>query len=214
MVWGGLPDPPRYQGLRRKLVAHLRSQGITDERVLAAMERVPRHVFLESGLWEHAYEDRALPIAGGQTISQPYTVAFQTQLLNVELGCKVLEIGTGSGYQAAILAELGAEVYSVERVRDLHQRAKALLQALGYRVHVRWGDGRLGWPTHAPYDRILLTAAAAEIPDALLSQLAEGGRLVAPVGAPNTPQSMILLVKQNGQLYQTEHGHFRFVPLQ
>lgn len=209
-----LPDPPRYQGLRRKLVAHLRAQGITDERVLAAMEKVPRHLFVESGLWEHAYEDRALPIAGGQTISQPYTVAFQTQLLEIVPGCKVLEIGTGSGYQAAILAEMGAEVYSIERVRELYQKAKALLANLGYRVYLRWGDGRLGWPTHAPYDRILLTAAAPELPPPLIAQLAEGGRLVAPLGAPNSTQAMILLVKKNGQLHQTQHGHFRFVPLQ
>lgn len=207
-------DPPRYQGLRRKLVAHLRAQGITDERVLAAIEKVPRHVFLESGLWEHAYEDRALPIAGGQTISQPYTVAFQTQLLQVEPGCKVLEIGTGSGYQAAILAELGVEVYSIERVRELYERSRRILQALGYKVHLRWGDGRLGWPTYAPYERILLTAAAPEVPPALINQLAEGGRLVAPRGAPHSMQEMICLSKQAGQLQETRHGHFRFVPLE
>ncbi len=207
-------DLPRYQGLRRKLVRYLRSQGIADERVLAALEKVPRHLFLESGLWEHAYEDRALPIAGGQTISQPYTVAFQTQLLQVEPGCKVLEIGTGSGYQAAILAELGAEVYSIERVRELYERSRRILQALGYKVHLRWGDGRLGWPTYAPYDRILLTAAAPEIPQALIPQLAEGGRLVAPRGAPHTTQEMIRLVKQNNQLQESQHGHFRFVPLE
>lgn len=211
---GFLIDPPRYQGLRRKLVAHLRSQGLMDERVLSAVEKVPRHLFLESGLWEHAYEDRALPIAGGQTISQPYTVAFQTQLLQVKPGCKVLEIGTGSGYQAAILAELGAEVYSIERVRELYERSRRILQALGYKVHLRWGDGRLGWPTYAPYNRILLTAAAPEIPHALLPQLAEGGRLVAPRGAPHTTQEMILLTKQNGQLQESQHGHFRFVPLE
>ena len=207
-------DLPLYQGLRRKLVGYLRSQGITDERVLSAVEKVPRHLFLESGLWEHAYEDRALPIAAGQTISQPYTVAFQTQLLQVEPGCKVLEIGTGSGYQAAILAELGAEVYSIERVRELYERSRRILQALGYKVHLRWGDGRLGWPTYAPYDRILLTAAAPEIPPALIMQLAEGGQLVAPRGAPNTTQEMILLTKRNGQLQESHHGHFRFVPLQ
>ncbi len=209
-----LPDPPRYQGLRRKLVDHLRGQGITDERVLAAMEKVPRHLFIESGLWEHAYEDRALPIAGGQTISQPYTVAFQTQLLEIVPGCKVLEIGTGSGYQAAILAEMGAEVYSIERVRELYQKTKVLLNNLGYRVHLRWGDGRLGWPTHAPYDRIILTAATPEIPSSLISQLAEGGRLVAPLGEPNSNQAMTVLVKKNGQFRQTQHGYFRFVPLQ
>jgi protein-L-isoaspartate(D-aspartate) O-methyltransferase len=207
-------DLPKYQGLRRKLVEHLRLQGITEERVLAAIGKVPRHLFLESGLWEHAYEDRALPIAGGQTISQPYTVAFQTQLLAVEPGCRVLEIGTGSGYQAAILAEMGAEVYSIERVRELYQRAKALLHGLGYSVHLRWGDGRLGWPTHAPYDRILLTAAAPEVPEPLLQQLAEGGRLVAPIGPPQAPQEMILLIKKDGQLHESRHGRFRFVPLQ
>jgi protein-L-isoaspartate(D-aspartate) O-methyltransferase len=179
-----------------------------------ALEKVPRHFFLESALWEHAYEDKALPIAGGQTMSQPYTVAFQTQLLAVEPGQKVLEIGTGSGYQTSILAELGAKVFSVERVLELYQRAKSILSHLGYRIQLRWGDGRLGWPTYALYDRILFTAATPEVPPALFEQLAIGGRLVVPLGAPHEVQEMMLFIKAPDQtIRESRHGRFRFVPL-
>lgn len=206
-----MEDTPRYQGLRRRLIGQLRAKGIQDERVLAAMERVPRHLFVHPTLREHAYEDRALPLAAGQTISQPYTVAFQTQLLAVEPGHKVLEIGTGSGYQTAILCELGAQVYSVELERSLYEQAQKLLMRLGYQPFLRWGDGRFGWPTHAPFDRILLTAATDEVPETLFTQLKEGGILVAPVG--KTSQVMTRFKKEKGQIRKEEQGYFRFVPL-
>lgn len=209
-----LADLPRYQGLRQKLVELLRRKGIQDEAVLAAIAAVPRHLFLESGLWEHAYEDRALPILAGQTISQPYTVAFQTELLAVKPQHKVLEIGTGSGYQAAILAHMGAIVYSIEKSRELYLHAQRILRLLGYAVYQRWGDGQLGWPKHAPFDRILLTASTPVVPPALFEQLAPQGRLVAPIGASNENQEMTLFVKEaDGRLTKTVHGHFRFVPL-
>ncbi|RMF52095.1 MAG: protein-L-isoaspartate(D-aspartate) O-methyltransferase [Bacteroidetes bacterium] len=205
-------DSPRQQGLRRKLVQQLEQKGIKDPAVLAALRRVPRHLFVEPTFIELAYEDRALPIACGQTISQPYTVAYQTELLQVSPGHKVLEIGTGSGYQCAILCELGAEVYSVELERALYEQARERLTRLGYRPFLRWGDGRLGWPTYAPFDRILVTAGAAEIPPALLDQLAEGGRLVAPVGT-GPDQTMLVITRQGNQLKQEAKGLFRFVPL-
>ncbi|GIV23138.1 MAG: protein-L-isoaspartate(D-aspartate) O-methyltransferase [Bacteroidia bacterium] len=205
-------DPPRFQGLRRKLIESLEKKGIKDRAVLSAMGRVPRHLFVDPTFLEHAYEDRALPIACGQTISQPYTVAYQTELLQVQPGQKVLEIGTGSGYQCAILCELGAEVFSIELEKALYEQAKKTLARLGYRPHLRWGNGRLGWPTYAPFDRILLTAGAAVIPPALVEQLAEGGRLVAPLG-PGSTQTMVVLTKENGQIHRAEKGYFRFVPL-
>ncbi|MCS7163117.1 MAG: protein-L-isoaspartate(D-aspartate) O-methyltransferase [Bacteroidia bacterium] len=206
-------DPPRYQGQRRQLVESLIQKGIQDPAVLAAIGRVPRHLFVEPTFIEHAYEDKALPIACGQTISQPFTVAYQTSLLEVAPRQRVLEIGTGSGYQTAILCELGAEVYSVELERELYERARALLEGLGYVVYLRWGDGRLGWPTYAPFDRILLTAAAESVPPGLFDQLAEGGRLVAPIGRPDGTQQMTVYSKRNGQIHRETKGYFRFVPL-
>ncbi|MCS6789636.1 MAG: protein-L-isoaspartate(D-aspartate) O-methyltransferase [Bacteroidia bacterium] len=205
-------DSPRFRGLRRRLVEKIAARGITDQAVLRAMERVPRHFFTEPTLIEHAYEDRALPIACKQTISQPYTVAYQTQLLAVQPGHRILEIGTGSGYQTAILCEMGGEVYSVELERLLYERAKALLEQLGYKASLRWGDGHLGWPSFAPFDRILLTAGAEEVPPTLFGQLKEGGRLVAPIGKP-PQQIMRLYIKEKGRLICEEKGLFRFVPL-
>ncbi|MCS7297480.1 MAG: protein-L-isoaspartate(D-aspartate) O-methyltransferase [Bacteroidia bacterium] len=207
-----MEDTPRHQGLRRRLVQHLSAKGIQDKRVLKAMEAVPRHLFVEPTLREHAYEDRALPIAEGQTISQPYTVAYQTELLAIEPGQKVLEIGTGSGYQAAILCEMGAEVYSVELERNLYEQAKKRLEKLGYAVRLRWGDGQFGWPTYAPFDRILLTAGTEKIPPALFEQLAEGGLLVAPV-TKGFHEVMMRFRKSKGAIIAEEKGYFRFVPL-
>ncbi|MCX8112679.1 MAG: protein-L-isoaspartate(D-aspartate) O-methyltransferase [Bacteroidia bacterium] len=207
-----MEDLPRYQGLRRRLVERIQSKGIQDQAVVASIGRVPRHLFVDPALREHAYEDRALPLMAGQTISQPYTVAYQTQLLCVQAGHKVLEIGTGSGYQTAVLCELGAEVYSVELERRLYERAKVLLEKLGYRARLRWGDGRFGWPTYAPFDRILLTAATDRVPEALFEQLSEGGILVAPVGR-SSHQVMTVYRKIGQTLSCEEKGYFKFVPL-
>ncbi|MCS7152857.1 MAG: protein-L-isoaspartate(D-aspartate) O-methyltransferase [Bacteroidia bacterium] len=207
-----MEDAPRYQGLRRRLVEQLRQKGIQNPAVLRAIEKVPRHLFVEPAFREHAYEDKALPLIADQTISQPYTVAYQTELLDLRPGHKVLEIGTGSGYQTAILCEMGAEVYSVELERRLYMRAKSLLEKLGYRVHLRCGDGRLGWPTYAPFDRILLTAGAEKVPEPLFRQLKEGGLLVAPV-AKLTHHVMMVYRKAGENLVAEEKGLFRFVPL-
>lgn len=208
-----MEDSPRYQGLRRRLVEQLAAKGIQSGAVLAAISRVPRHLFIEPTLREHAYEDRALPIAAKQTISQPYTVAYQTELLEIQPGNKVLEIGTGSGYQTAILCEMGAEVYSVELERTLYDQAKYLLSKLGYSPRLRWGDGRFGWPTYAPFDRILLTAGAETVPETLFTQLKPGGILVAPVGK-GTHQIMMRYIKSaEGKIASEEKGAFRFVPL-
>ncbi|MCX7862948.1 MAG: protein-L-isoaspartate(D-aspartate) O-methyltransferase [Bacteroidales bacterium] len=201
-----------YKGLRKKLVDNLRNKGITNENVLQAIENVPRHFFVPFGLENIAYEDQALPLSDGQTISQPYTVAFQTQLLDVQPGMKVLEIGTGSGYQAAILAELGAKVYSIERITKLHKTAQYTLSSLGYqKCQLFLGDGYLGKEAYAPYHRIIVTCGAVEIPQNLIKQLAVGGKMVIPVGI-NT-QEMLLVVKLNEHDVEiTKHGNFVFVP--
>lgn len=178
-----LLDTYRQQGLRKRLVNDLRQRGIGDETVLAAMQTVPRHFFFDKSFEEHAYEDRAFAIGFEQTISQPYIVAYQTLLLRVQKGHRILEIGTGSGYQAAILAALGAEVYTLERQEGLYVRTKALLARLGIStIHCYLRDGTVGLPEKAPFDGIIVTAATAEVPDALRRQLAVGGRLIVPVG--------------------------------
>ncbi len=204
-------DTYLHKGLRRNLVEVIRTKGISNEKVLKAIEKVPRHFFLPNGLERLAYEDQALPIDDGQTISQPYTVAFQTQLLQVERGMKVLEIGTGSGYQAAVLAELGAKVFSIERIQRLHRNAQYVLNELGYKCNLFLGDGYLGKPAYAPFDRIIVTAGAEEIPQTLVDQLAVGGRMVIPVGI--SVQEMFLVVKkEDGTLDVSKHGTFAFVP--
>jgi protein-L-isoaspartate(D-aspartate) O-methyltransferase len=176
------------------------------------MGRVERHLFVLEPFLNRAYEDTALPIAKTQTISQPYTVAFMTQELGVSKDSKVLEIGTGSGYQAAILAEMGCRVFTIERHIDLHLQARKLLEKLGYRCATRCGDGTVGWSEYAPYDGIIVTAAAPEVPDALLHQLADGGRLVIPVGDLDT-QSLRIITKEGEQLRIREDRGFKFVPL-
>ncbi|MFN3556072.1 MAG: protein-L-isoaspartate(D-aspartate) O-methyltransferase [Bacteroidales bacterium] len=199
--------------MRRKLVESIRAKGITDERVLAAIEKIPRHFFLDTSFTEIAYQDKPFPIGSGQTISQPYTVAFQSQLLEVKAGEKVLEIGTGSGYQACVLVEMGAKVFSIERHRSLHQKAKALLSQMGYHPKLFYGDGYQGLPTFAPFDKILVTAGAPEIPPALLQQLTVGGYLVIPVGEGGS-QKMIRLKKLSETDFEKkDFGDFRFVPL-
>lgn len=191
----------------------IRSRGIRDERVLAAMRQVPRHEFVPSGQMAAAYEDRALPIGLEQTISQPYMVAAMTEALRVGPAQRVLEVGTGSGYQTAILSLLASQVYTIERHDAMARRAAALLEQLGYgRIHFRVGDGSLGWPEEAPFDRILVTAGAPEVPKPLVEQLAEGGRLVVPVGRSGT-QSLVVVERYRDKTVE-HHGMLcRFVPL-
>lgn len=206
-------DSFRHKGLRKKLIDSIRSKGIKDEEVLNAMDRVPRHLFMDSSFVNFSYTDKAFPIAAGQTISQPYTVAFQTELLEVKRHMKVLEIGTGSGYQTAVLLELGARVYTIERLRQLFLEAQETLGRLSYKPAFFYGDGYEGLPAFQPFDRILITAAAPEIPKLLLEQLALGGILVVPEG-DRYGQRMIRVVKEGeGQYQRSEHGHFSFVPL-
>lgn len=203
----------KFKGLREKLVKELRKKGIQDEEVLSAIGKVKRHLFVDELLQESAYEDRALPIILNQTISQPYTVAFQTQLLEVKKGMRVLEIGLGSGYQAAILCEIGAIVFSVERLKELALLTKEKLKQLGYDVQIKIGDGTLGWQTYAPYDRILVTAASPQIPEPLLKQLNLGGILVIPVGDRET-QKMYKVIKTAENTFETQiYDEFKFVPL-
>lgn len=201
------------KGKRKRLIEELRRKGISDDEVLRAMDRVPRHFFMDDAFLKHAYQDKAFPIAAGQTISQPYTVAVQTMLLGVGKRDKVLEIGTGSGYQAAILAEMGVKVYTIERQRELYRKAQALLNSLGYRIHFFLGDGYEGLPKYGPFDGIIITAATAEVPDRLLRQLRIGGRLVVPLGDPDT-QVMTRYVRRGENDYEiTSHGYFVFVPM-
>ena len=198
--------------MRRKLIEDLRRKGIKDEALLQVMEQLPRHYFLDKAFEERAYEDKPFPIGNEQTISQPYTVAFQTELLEVRKRHKVLEIGTGSGYQAAILAMMGARVYTVERFEALYHNAKALLESLGLKnVRCYFRDGSKGLPEHAPFDRIIATAGAAEVPQALKAQLAIGGILVIPVGIE--VQSMMRIVRTSEtEFIEEDTGDFRFVP--
>lgn len=207
-----LEDNYRQRGLRNKLVKVLQNKGIKDERVLAAIGKVPRHVFFENAFLEHAYQDKAFPIGEGQTISQPYTVALQTEKLEIKPGDKVLEIGTGSGYQACILLELGAKVFTIEYNKNLCEKAKAFLPKLGYKPYFYYGDGSKGIPAKAPFDKIIVTAGAPVVPDALIEQLAEGGILVIPVGNRNK-QVMLKITKKNGELIKEEFDYFSFVPL-
>lgn len=203
----------KFRHRRQRLVDSLYEKGIRDERVLAAINAVPRHLFIDSALHSKAYEDTALPIALGQTISQPFTVAVQSEMLQVKRGDKVLEIGTGSGYQAAVLCEMGAAVYSIERHRGLYERARLILEELGYRAILKCGDGTLGWSAYAPYDGIVVTAGAPVIPDNLKQQLAIGGRLVIPVG-DSEKQNMYRIIRESeNKFIEEQYDHFRFVPL-
>jgi len=208
-------DTYRTKGLRRQLMALLRSKGIQDENVLKAMEKVPRHFFMDSAFVEFAYSDQPFPIGEGQTISQPYTVGFQTQLLEVKPLMKVLEIGTGSGYQAAILHVMGAKVFTIERIHKLYLKAKNLLSTMGYHsIRCFYGDGNKGLPTFAPFDRILVTAGAPVVPETLIAQLAPGGILVIPVNSSSQVQIMKRIIKHpDGKMDIEDHGYFRFVPL-
>jgi len=207
-------DSYKHKGLRKQLVDSLRYKGIIDERVLKAMEEVPRHFFFDSSFLKYAYDDKPFPIGAGQTISQPYTVAFQTELLDVKKGDKILEIGTGSGYQACILAKLGAKVYTVERIKSLYIKSKNLLSEMGYlSIKVFYGDGYKGLSAFKPFDKILITAAAPFIPEMLIGHLKTGGILVLPLGGGDV-QIMTRVIKISEKEHKTEdHGLFRFVPL-
>lgn len=206
-------DTEKHQGLRNQLVKLLEQKGITDKNVLESIRKIPRHLFLESGFEQYAYQDKAFPIGAGQTISQPYTVAFQSQLLAVKKEDKILEIGTGSGYQTAVLCTMGAKVYSVERQNELFKTTSLLLPKLGIRPkHLSFGDGYKGLPNYAPFDSIIVTAGAPIIPKPLMAQLKIGGRLVIPLGEKE--QIMTLLIRKNEtQFEKHEFGEFRFVPL-
>ena len=208
-----MKDTFKHKGLRQQLVAVVKDKGIKDEQVLKAIGKIPRHLFMDSGFLDHAYQDKAFPIAANQTISQPYTVAFQSELLNIKNGDKVLEIGTGSGYQTAVLCELGAKVYSIERQLELFKITSKFLPKLGYRAKkLIFGDGYKGLKEEAPFDSIIVTAGAPFVPKPLLSQLKVGGRLVIPVG--EDIQVMTLFIRKGAKEFEKhEFGEFRFVPL-
>ncbi len=209
-----MKDDYRHKGLRRKLVQLLEEKGISNKKVLEAINAVPRHVFMDKAFLKFAYEDNAFPIGEGQTISQPYTVAYQTQLLDPQPDDIVLEIGTGSGYQACVLAEICSKVYSVERLRKLYTQAKNIIKDLGYKnIKTFHGDGYQGLPAFAPYDKILVTAAASYIPDALKGQLKPGGKLVIPVGTDKL-QVMVRVTRLEEGFEEERFDHFKFVPFQ
>lgn len=202
-----------HQGRRKRLVQELASQGITDQRVLTAIGEVPRQVFVEGAFSGQAYENKALPIKSGQTISQPFTVAFQTQLLKLKPNMKVLEVGTGSGYQAAVLCAMGMRVFTVEIDEELYRESSQRLQTLGYEAYQRCGDGSLGWNRYKPFDAILVTAASPQVPHSLKYQLEQGGRLVIPVGDREL-QEMTVLTRTGPNAFQTRSlQRFKFVPL-
>lgn len=210
-----LEDNYRHKGLRQQLINQLRNDGFRDERVLSALNEVPRHIFLDSSFVELAYSDQPFPIGAGQTISQPSTVASQTELLSVRQGMKVLEIGTGSGYQACVLAALGAKVFSIERQRNLYFHTKEILEQLPYRVKTFLGDGFEGLPTYAPFDRILITAGAPQIPPKLIEQLKLGGIMVIPIdeGEPGHQKMRRITKNPDGTLREEVFGDFSFVPM-
>lgn len=208
-----LEDSYIHKGQRKSLIDLLKRKGITETAVLEAMNTLPRHFFFDSALSSHAYEDKAFPIGEGQTISQPYTVAFQTSLLGISTGDKVLEIGTGSGYQAGILYLMGAQVHSIEYNRNLYEKTKKFLSKLGIRIKHYWGDGSLGLPDKAPFDKIIVTAGAPVVPKALLQQLAINGKMVIPVGDRTTQKMLCLTKKSAKQILQESFDNFSFVPL-
>ncbi|TWR31685.1 protein-L-isoaspartate(D-aspartate) O-methyltransferase [Mucilaginibacter pallidiroseus] len=206
-------DNYREQGARKRLVDVLRKNGIEDEQVLKAIGKVPRHYFFDETFWNQAYKDIAFPIGAGQTISQPYTVAYQTELLHIKKGDKVLEIGTGCGYQTCILMELGAQVVTIERQEKLYERTIQVLPYMGYKPTFFLGDGSIGRAEHSPYDKIIVTAGAPTVPDVLLKQLNIGGILVIPVGDEQS-QKMVTVLKTGEHDYERHVlDTFRFVPL-
>lgn len=209
-----IKDTYKHKGQRKRLVELLQSKGISDATVLNAMLQVPRHFFFSKEFEDFAYDDKAFPIEDGQTISQPYTVAYQSQLLQLKKGVKVLEIGTGSGYQASVLAQVGAHVFTIERQKGLYEKAKPMLKSMGYNdILFYYGDGTMGLSEYAPYDRIIVTAGAPAVPRALVDQLNTNGMLVIPVGDAETQQMLRITKLANGELKKETFKNFAFVPL-
>jgi len=208
-----MEDGYRHKGLRKKLIDELARMGISDQNVLSAMNRVPRHFFLSSAFLEFAYENKAFQIGAGQTISHPFTVATQTQLLKVEPGMKVLEIGTGSGYQTSVLCELGAKVFSIERQKLLHDNAKKMLALMKHKATLTYGDGYKGMPAYGPFDRVIITCAVPRLPEELLMQLKSGGLLVMPYGEGEVQQMMVISEAEDGSFSSELFGNFSFVPM-
>lgn len=208
-----MTDTYRHKGLRKKLVQLLEQKGISDQDVLRAIEAIPRHLFMDNAFVNFAYKDQAFPIGADQTISQPFTVAFQTQLMQVKAKDKILEIGTGSGYQSCVLLEMGAKVFSIERHRSLHLKSKRQLNELGYSPKLFFGDGFKGLPTYAPFDKIIITAAAPEIPEDLKKQLKVGGFLIIPLGEGESQEMLRLTKVSEDEFTREEFGNFSFVPM-
>ena len=206
-------DNFKHQGLRKKLVEELANKGISDKKVLDAMSEVPRHFFLDKAFLNQAYSNVAFQIGAGQTISQPYTVAYQTQLLKLSAGEKVLEIGTGSGFQTAILCALKTKVYSIERQRELHLSAKRILDKLSYNPKLKYGDGFKGWDAYAPFDKVIITCGAPYVPEELMNQLKVGGLMVIPVGLGDNQKMLRLTKKEDGTYSEEVFGDFSFVPM-
>jgi len=206
-------DSLRHQGMRKRLVEGLKIKGIRNEKVLEAINKVPRHLFMESTFINFAYKDQAFPIGAGQTISQPFTVAFQTQLLKIEINDRILEIGTGSGYQAAVLLEMGAKVFTIERQKELYSKVQKFLPELGYTPAFFFGDGYKGLPDFAPFDKILVTAGATFVPEDLKEQLKIGGRMVIPVGDKKRQEMLVIIRISEKEFKSEKHGGFVFVPM-
>ncbi len=206
-------DSHKHQGMRNKLIEELRNKGIKDERILKAFNAVPRHFFLDLAFQEQAYSNMPFQIGAGQTISHPYTVAFQTELMNIQKGDKILEIGTGSGYQTCILCEMGAKVFSIERQRELHLKVKEIINHFNYNPRLSYGDGYKGLPTFAPFDYILVTCGAPFIPPALVEQLKIGGKLIIPLGEGNVQKMVVLTRTSEDSEDVKDYGDFSFVPM-
>lgn len=208
-----MEDSYLHKGMRKKLAGEIAAKGIKDPAVIKAIENVPRHFFMDNAFLRFAYEDKAFPIGAGQTISQPYTVAIQTQLLELKKGDKVLEIGTGSGYQTAVLVECGAKVYSIERQKSLYDKVRMILPKMGYQPNLYYGDGYKGLPAFAPFDKIIVTCGATTLPEKLMDQLKPGGIMIIPIGEGDVQEMFSIIKTTDLQHIKRSHGKFRFVPM-